>query len=52
MLREGNTHALTWADKTMSVIRTRQLEACEQRLLRLPTSGLFSKDGERLAEAL
>lgn len=52
MLREGNTHALTWADKTMSVIRSRQLEACEQRLLRLPTTGLFSDRSETLAEAL
>lgn len=36
MLRESYGHALTWADKTMSVIRTRQLEACEQRLMKLP----------------
>lgn len=52
MLREGITHALTWADKTMSVIRTRQLEACEQRLLRLPTASIFSDQSETLAESL
>lgn len=41
MLREGNVQTLTWADKTMSVLRARQLEACEARLARLPDIGLF-----------
>lgn len=41
MLRESNVHTLTWADKTMSVLRERQLEACEHRLARLPAFGLF-----------
>lgn len=41
MLREGNVHPLGWADKTMSVIRARQLEACEERLSKLPSFGLF-----------
>lgn len=42
MLRECNIQSLTWADKTMSVLRERQLEACENRLTRLPSFGLFS----------
>lgn len=42
MLRETNGHALHWADKTMSVIKARQLEACESRLASLPGFGLFS----------
>lgn len=42
MLRETNGHALHWADKTMSVIKARQLEACENRLASLPGFGLFS----------
>lgn len=41
MLREANVHTLTWADKTMSVLKERQLEACEDRLSRLPDFGLF-----------
>lgn len=43
MLREANVQSLTWAEKTMSVIRTRELEACDQRLAVLPSYGLFSK---------
>ncbi|MGN0763752.1 MAG: hypothetical protein ACI4MK_10185, partial [Aristaeellaceae bacterium] len=42
MLRESNIQPLTWADKTMSVLRARQLEACEERLSALPDFGLFS----------
>ena len=30
MLRETNVQRLHWADKTMSVIRQEQLEACEK----------------------
>lgn len=41
MLRESNIQTLTWADKTMSVLRERQLEACESRLASLPDFGLF-----------
>ncbi len=41
MLRECNIQPLTWADKTMSVLRERQLEACENRLASLPDFGLF-----------
>ena len=42
MLRESNMQTLTWADKTMSVLRERQLEACESRLASLPSFGLFT----------
>ncbi|MBE5768425.1 MAG: hypothetical protein E7333_02400 [Clostridiales bacterium] len=42
MLREGNVQPLHWADKTMSVLKARQLEACEMRLHQLPDFGLFS----------
>lgn len=41
MLRETNVQTLTWADKTMSVLKARQLEACENRLASLPAFGLF-----------
>lgn len=42
MLRESNMQTLTWADKTMSVLKARQLEASESRLAQLPPFGLFS----------
>lgn len=42
MLRETNVQTLHWADKTMSVLKARQLEACESRLATLPIFGLFS----------
>ena len=41
MLRETNVQRLHWADKTMSVIRQEQLEACEKRLSALPTKTVF-----------
>ena len=41
MLRETNVHQLHWADKTMSVIRQEQLEACEKRLSALPQVTIF-----------
>lgn len=31
-----------WSEKTMSVLRERQLEACQERLTRCPTQGIFS----------
>ncbi len=42
MLREFQAPALSWPDKTMSVIQQRQLEACEKRLKALPAFGLFN----------
>ena len=41
MLRQGNTRPLHWADKTMSVLRADQLEACEKDLSSLPFVCLF-----------
>ena len=41
MLRQGNTRPLHWADKTMSVLRADQLEACEKNLAGLPSCSLF-----------
>ena len=41
MLRLGNTHPYHWADKTMSVLRANQLEACEKDLAGLPFLCLF-----------
>ena len=38
MLRESNMQTLTCADKTMSLMKERQLEACEDRLSSLPNS--------------
>ncbi len=52
MLRESNAKLLAWVDKTMSVMRARQLEACEQRLSTLPDVGLFGRCDDRNAEQL
>ncbi len=52
MLREINVQTLTWADKTMSVLRTRQLEACEARVDALPAFGLFSGCDDTRVEQL
>ncbi|HNW86567.1 MAG TPA: hypothetical protein PLP25_06785 [Candidatus Limiplasma sp.] len=43
MLREsGTVHELDWCEKTMSVLREKQYEACERRLSAFPAVGLFS----------
>ncbi len=44
MLRQGDTHPYHWADKTMSVLRANQLEACEKDLAGLPCRCLFDAD--------
>ena len=44
MLRQGNHQPMHWADKTMSVLRANQLEACEKDLACLPCHGLFDED--------
>lgn len=41
MLRRGNNRPFHWADKTMSVLRADQLEACEKELAGLPPFCLF-----------
>ena len=53
MLRQRDTRPLHWADKTMSVLRADQLEACEKDLAGLPSCCLFEPecsniDAERL----
>lgn len=43
MLREASAvHELDWCEKTMSVLREKQYEACERRLSAYPPYGLFS----------
>ena len=44
MLRQSNTRPLHWADKTMSVLRADQLEACEKNLAGLPSRCLFEPE--------
>ncbi|MBR4576397.1 MAG: hypothetical protein IKO25_04270 [Clostridia bacterium] len=44
MLRQENTRPYHWADKTMSVLRANQLEACEKDLAGLPFLCLFDND--------
>lgn len=43
---------LHWADKTMSLLRQQQLEACEKRLNALPTFGLYTYDDDLHVEEL
>ncbi len=55
MLRQSNTRPLHWTDKTMSVLRADQLEACEKDLAGLPSYCLFEQectnlDAEKLYE--
>ena len=44
MLRQSNTRPLHWTDKTMSVLRANQLEACEKDLAGLPSRCVFEAD--------
>ncbi|MDD3214195.1 MAG: hypothetical protein PHY64_11005, partial [Eubacteriales bacterium] len=45
MLREASAvHEQDWSEKTMSVLREKQFEACERRLSALPAINLFSPD--------
>lgn len=45
MLRETlAAHELDWCEKTMSVLREKQFEACERRLSASPSINLFSSD--------
>ena len=52
MLRETNVQRLHWADKTMSVIRQEQLEACEKRLSALPQVTIFNLADELRTEEI
>ena len=55
MVRQSYTRPLHWADRTMSVLRAEQLEACEKYLAGLPSRCLFETecsnlDAEKLYE--
>ena len=52
MLREGNVHSLHWADKTMSILRERQLEASAARIAAYPAKGLFNGCDDLMVEEL
>ena len=52
MLRETNVQRLHWADKTMSVLRQEQLEACEKRLSALPDVTVFDLADDLRAEEI
>ena len=52
MLRETNVQQLHWADKTMSVLRQEQLEACEKRLSALPQVTVFDIDDDLRTEEI
>lgn len=41
MLRTSVNRVERWCEKTMSVMRERQLEACQDRLSRCPSAGIF-----------
>ncbi|MBQ6959458.1 MAG: hypothetical protein IJP78_00610 [Clostridia bacterium] len=43
MIRTGACRVEHWSDKTMSVMRERQLEACQDRLYRCPANGIFDE---------
>ena len=53
MVRQSYTRPLHWADRTMSVLRAEQLEACEKYLAGLPSRCLFEPEcGSLEAEKL
>ena len=52
MLRTSTAPVERWCDKTMSVLRERQLEACQERLTRCPHKGIFGDLYEDEAKAL
>lgn len=52
MQREAVASAANWCEKTMTLMKERQLEACEKRLNAYPQHGLFSGCGPREVQAL
>ena len=50
VLREGMIH-VDWSELTMSMMREKQFEACERRLLSYPSVGLFSEEATEVEEA-
>jgi len=47
VLREATVHA-DWGEKTMSMLREKQFEACERRLGAHPGISLFSQEATEL----
>ncbi len=43
MFRTSTCRVERWSDKTMSVMREQQLEACQDRLYRCPATGIFDE---------
>ena len=43
MFRTSTCRVEHWSDKTMSVMREQQLEACQDRLYRCPAAGIFDE---------
>lgn len=52
LLRISTARADRWCDKIMSVLREQQLEACQERLTRCPSQGIFSDLGEEETKTL
>lgn len=48
MLRESITHPINWLGYTMSMMREKQIEACEKRLSSHPRIALFSDNATEL----
>ena len=46
MLRTYTYHREPWCDKTMSVLQEKQLEACQERLMRRPPVSIFDTENE------
>ena len=52
LLRTYACHREPWCDKTMSVLQEKQLEACQERLVRCPQVHIFDTDSELQARQL
>ena len=51
LFRTSTCRVEHWCDKTMSVMREQQLEACQDRLSRCPAAGIFTTDPVLLEKA-
>ena len=52
LFRTSTCRVERWSDKTMSVMREQQLEACQDRLYRCPATGIFDELCEDEIESL
>lgn len=52
LLRTYACHREPWCDKTMSVLQEKQLEACQERLMRCPHVHIWDTDNEEEARRL